>query len=104
VPQAPQPQAPQPLADREHGERVRRRLALTLGVLVSGYFVSVPVLGLDTDGTHYFDWHQTAADTLVKVDPQELAQGAAAMEVMAYVLADMPEALPHPAPPEPVRP
>jgi Zn-dependent M28 family amino/carboxypeptidase len=65
---------------------------------------SVPVLGLDTDGTHYFDWHHTAADTLDKVDPQELAQGAAALAVMAYVLADMPEALPHPAPPEPVRP
>ncbi len=63
----------------------------------------VPVLGLDVDGTHYFDWHHTAADTLDKVDPRELAQDAAAIAVMAYVLADMPETLPRPAP-EPPRP
>jgi hypothetical protein len=56
----------------------------------------VPLLGLQQDGKRYFDWHHTAADTLDKVDPLELAQNAAALAVMAYVLADMPEPLPRP--------
>lgn len=56
----------------------------------------VPLLGLQQDGTRYFDWHHTAADTLDKVDPLELAQNAAALAVMAYVLAEMPEPLPRP--------
>lgn len=58
----------------------------------------VPQLGLLQDGTRYFDWHHTAADTLDKVDAVELAQNAAALAVMAYVLADMPQPLPRPDP------
>jgi len=58
----------------------------------------VPLLGLRQDQTHYFDWHHTSADTLDKVVPQELAENTAAMAVLAFVLADMPEALPRPAP------
>src|ERR1043166_6007200 len=46
---------------------------------------------LDVDGTHYFDIHHTQADTFDKVNPQELASGVAALAVMAYVVADMPE-------------
>ena len=45
-------------------------------------------LGLAVDGRTYFDIHHTAADTLDKVDPQALADGVAAIAVMAYVLAD----------------
>jgi len=41
------PSSPQPLADRQHGDRVRRRLALLLGVTVTAYFASVPLLGLN---------------------------------------------------------
>jgi carboxypeptidase Q len=48
---------------------------------------------LDVDGSHYFDIHHTAADTLDKVNPQELALCVAAMAVMAYTVADMPEPL-----------
>ena len=48
---------------------------------------------LNVDGTHYFDIHHTHADTLDKVNPQELAACVAAMAVMAYVVADMPERL-----------
>lgn len=48
---------------------------------------------LDVDGTHYFDIHHTQADTLDKVNPQELASCVAALAVMAYVVADMPERL-----------
>lgn len=48
-------------------------------------------LGLITDYRHYFDIHHTEADTLDKVDPDELAQSSAAIAVLAYVIADLPE-------------
>lgn len=51
----------------------------------------VPGLALRTTGEHYFDWHHTAADTVDKVDPEDLRRCTAAMAVMAYVLADMPD-------------
>jgi len=54
----------------------------------------VPALGLLQDGRRYFNFHHTAADTLDKIAPQELRENAAAMAVMGYALADMPEALP----------
>ena len=50
-------------------------------------------LGLRVDSRTYFDIHHTAADTLDKVDPAALADGVAAMAIMAYVLADMPDRL-----------
>jgi carboxypeptidase Q len=50
-------------------------------------------LGLHTDGRHYFDYHHTDADTLDKIDPALLADGAAALAVLAYVAADLPERL-----------
>lgn len=53
----------------------------------------VPGLGLRTAGTHYFDWHHTDSDTLDKVQPEDLKANLAAMAVMAYILADMPEKL-----------
>jgi Zn-dependent M28 family amino/carboxypeptidase len=53
----------------------------------------VPGLGLRTVGEHYFDWHHTDADTLDKVDPQNLRRATAMLAVMGYVLADMPERL-----------
>jgi carboxypeptidase Q len=48
---------------------------------------------LNVDASHYFDIHHTQADTFDKVSPQELAACVAAMTVMAYVVADMPERL-----------
>jgi hypothetical protein len=53
----------------------------------------VPGLALRTVGTHYFDWHHSRADTLDKVRLEDLRANIAAMAVMAYVLADMPEPL-----------
>ncbi len=50
-------------------------------------------MSLDVDGTHYFDIHHTHADTFDKVNPRELAACVAALAVMAYVVADMPERL-----------
>jgi carboxypeptidase Q len=54
----------------------------------------VPVMQLTVEGSKYFWFHHTAADTPDKVNPKELSQCAAAMAVMAYVVADMPESLP----------
>lgn len=50
----------------------------------------VPTLGLTVEGSRYFDYHHSPADTLDKVDPGELARCSATMAVVAYVLADMP--------------
>jgi carboxypeptidase Q len=55
----------------------------------------VPLFGLMQDSRTYFDYHHTPADTLDKVHPQELAENAAAMAVLSYALADMPQTLPH---------
>jgi carboxypeptidase Q len=54
----------------------------------------VPALGLLQDGRTYFFYHHTAADTLDKILPQELRENAAAMAVMGYALANLPEPLP----------
>jgi carboxypeptidase Q len=53
----------------------------------------VPGLALRSVGTHYFDWHHSRADTLDKVQLEDLRANIAAMAVMAYVLADMPAPL-----------
>jgi carboxypeptidase Q len=54
----------------------------------------VPGLGLRVEGSRYFWYHHTEADTIDKLDPREMALCVAAMAVMAYVLADLEEALP----------
>lgn len=56
--------------------------------------LGVPGMGLRVDGDRYFWYHHTDADTLDKLDPREVALCTAAMAVMAYVIADLPEALP----------
>ncbi|HUK31892.1 MAG TPA: M20/M25/M40 family metallo-hydrolase [Candidatus Acidoferrum sp.] len=55
----------------------------------------VPLFGLIQDSRTYFSYHHTAADTLDKIHPRELAENAAAMAVLSYALADMPQTLPH---------
>lgn len=54
----------------------------------------VPSFGLWQDTRTYFDYHHTAADTFDKVVPRELAENAAAMTVLAYTLANLPQPLP----------
>jgi carboxypeptidase Q len=54
----------------------------------------VPGMGLNVDGTKYFWYHHTDADTIDKLDPREVALSVAAMAVMAYVVADLREPLP----------
>jgi len=54
----------------------------------------VPGMGLSVDGTRYFWYHHSDADTVDKLDPDEVALCVATMAVMAYVVADMPDRLP----------
>jgi carboxypeptidase Q len=54
----------------------------------------VPGFAPWVDSRHYFDYHHTAADTLDKVDPQNLKSQVATMAVLAYYLAELPEPLP----------
>jgi carboxypeptidase Q len=54
----------------------------------------VPGIGLQVDGSRYFWYHHSEGDTLDKLDPAEVARCVAAMAVMAYVVADLPERLP----------
>jgi hypothetical protein len=53
----------------------------------------VPGLGVNTVEAHYFDWHHTDADSFDKLVPKEFQENVAALAVMSYVLADMPERL-----------
>jgi len=53
----------------------------------------IPAMSLDVDGSKYFLIHHTPADTIDKIDPVEMAKCAAAVAVMAYVVADLPERL-----------
>ncbi len=55
----------------------------------------VPAFGLMVDSRPYFHYHHTAADTLDKVPPRDLQEDAAAMTVMAYAIANLPQPLPH---------
>lgn len=50
------------------------------------------------DGQTYFHYHHTAADTLDKVDPDNLRRQVAVLAVLIYVLAEMPEPLSRAAP------
>jgi len=54
----------------------------------------VPGMGLSVDGTRYFWYHHTDADTIDKLDPDEVARCVATMAVMAYIVADLPQRLP----------
>jgi hypothetical protein len=51
----------------------------------------VPRLGLAVDIDHYFDVHHSVADTLDKIDPNNLKRAVAALATLAFVLADRPE-------------
>jgi Zn-dependent M28 family amino/carboxypeptidase len=55
----------------------------------------MPAFSPIQDTRKYFDYHHSAADTLDKVDPQELRENAAVVSVLAYSLATMTQDLPH---------
>ncbi len=53
---------------------------------------NIPAMSLEVEG-NYFLIHHTPADTVDKIDPGDMSRAAAAIAVMAYVVADMPERL-----------
>ena len=54
---------------------------------------NVPSMSLDVDGSLYFTIHHTPADTIDKIEPGDLARCVAALAVMGYVVADLPQRL-----------
>jgi carboxypeptidase Q len=72
-------------------EQVKESPEADIGPLVEE---GVPGIGLQVDGTRYFWYHHSEGDTLDKLDPAEVARCVAAMAVLAYVIADLPERLP----------
>jgi carboxypeptidase Q len=55
----------------------------------------VPAFSPIQDSRFYFNYHHTAADTLDKIVPKELAENSAVVAVAAYALANMEQPLPH---------
>jgi carboxypeptidase Q len=53
----------------------------------------VPAMSLDVDTSKYFQYHHTEADTVDKLDPVDMGRCVAAVAVMAYVVADLPQRL-----------
>jgi carboxypeptidase Q len=56
--------------------------------------LGVPTLAPIVDTRTYFDYHHSPADTLDKVEPDNLRRQVAVLAMMAYFLAEMPDALP----------
>ena len=56
--------------------------------------LGVPGFSPIQDNRTYFHYHHTAADTLDKIVPHELAENAAVVAVTAYALANMEKPLP----------
>src|SRR5438552_2476812 len=54
----------------------------------------VPSFSPIQDSRFYFNYHHTAADTLDKIVPKELAENSAVIAVAAYALANMEQPLP----------
>src|SRR5437870_7492782 len=54
----------------------------------------VPAFSPIQDSRFYFNYHHTAADTLDKIVPKELAENSAVIAVVAYALANMEQRLP----------
>ncbi len=54
----------------------------------------VPAFSPIQDNRFYFNYHHTAADTLDKIVPKELAENSAVVAVVAYALANMEKPLP----------
>ena len=55
---------------------------------------NVPALAYLGDAARLFQIHHTAADTIERIAPEELSKAAAAIAVMTYVAAEMPERIP----------
>jgi carboxypeptidase Q len=54
----------------------------------------VPTMAYQGDPARYFVIHHTPADTVERIAPSEVSKATAAIAVMIYVIAEMPERLP----------
>lgn len=54
----------------------------------------VPMLAYQGDPARYFTIHHTPADTVDRIAPEEVSRAAAALALITYVVAEMPQALP----------
>jgi carboxypeptidase Q len=54
----------------------------------------VPGFALDVDDTRYFWFHHSIGDTMAVIDRAEFQRCIGAMAVLAYTLADLPQAIP----------
>jgi carboxypeptidase Q len=61
----------------------------------------VPTLAPIVDTRTYFDYHHSAADTLDKVEPDNIRRQVAVLAMMAYLVAELPDALPRLPPSHP---
>ncbi len=55
---------------------------------------NVPMMAYQGDSTRYFTIHHTPADTVDRIAPEEVSKAAAAIAVVTYVVAELPDALP----------
>lgn len=55
---------------------------------------NVPTMAYLGDAARYFVIHHSAADTVERITPEEVSRAAAAIAVVAYAVAEMPERLP----------
>jgi carboxypeptidase Q len=72
-------------------ERTERSPGSDISPLVKA---GVPGFSPLQDVRTYFNYHHTAADTLDKIVPRELQENSAAIAVLAYTLANLPQTLP----------
>jgi carboxypeptidase Q len=54
----------------------------------------VPMIAFQGDPTRYFTIHHTPADTVDRIAPEDVSRAAAALGVLTYVVAEMPQSLP----------
>src|SRR5581483_5139152 len=54
---------------------------------------SIPSMALGGESMRYFTIHHTPADTVERIDPVDLSRASAAIAIVAYVVADMPDRL-----------
>lgn len=55
---------------------------------------NVPTMAYLGDSARFFAFHHTAADTIERIKPEEVSQAVAAIAVVAYAVAEMPDRLP----------
>jgi carboxypeptidase Q len=75
----------------ESGEITRGGGGADIGPIMAE---GVPGMGLSVDGTKYFWYHHSPADTIDKLDPHEVNLGVATMGVMALTVANLDKRLP----------